>query len=188
MLTDAQKKEADAAIRREVARGGLTVEQGDERRQTLGITPAGHELPSYSKRELARQLLTRPERGLTELEAYRALERDEAGVIAELATEIEGERQRLATRDRGRIAEAQAASPEGRQLAAAQLADEAAARTEQARRARLLLESEGTFPAADIPRLSDDEALRAAGFESEPDPATDLSANLRAAGEGGETA
>lgn len=54
-------------------------------------------------------------------------------------------------------------------------------RAADAERARLLLASEDTYPTSDIEKLSDDEAIVAAGFESTLDPATDIPANIAAA-------
>lgn len=184
-LTDAQK-DANATIRRLHAAGKLTDEQADERRQALGITPDGPRgVVTATDLEIARQLAQ--DAGESEIDFYRRHAREGDAAIEGMRAKIDERRDWLQRSADDRAKRAFEASPAGRQLRAAELTDEAAARTEQARRARLLLESEGTFPVADIPGLSDDQALRAAGLESEPDEANDPAAN-RARAEGSDAA
>lgn len=112
----------------------------------------------------------------------------EVGVEAWREEYIEPERQRVIDRMTSDAAEAHAASPEGR-LAAAEAVSEAAMRESvQARSARQLLVSEGTFAEKDVAALSDSEAMSAAGLVQTEDPfyanADDPVAN-RFAAEGG---
>lgn len=177
-LTDEQKRQTEGAIRREVARGAMSTEQAEEYRQRLGITPDGPRgTVTATDLEIARKLAV--DGGESELEFWRRYEREgEAALDREKIGERRDWLQRVAD-DRAR--QEFDRSPEARRLQAARLADQQAMRAADAERARLLLASEDTYPTSDIEKLSDDEAIVAAGFESTLDPATDIPANIAAA-------
>lgn len=177
-LSPEQRREVAGAIEREVARGALTPEQAEARRRQFGITPAG-ELPTYSDLEVLRQLRVRD--GEDELAVLRDLHANGERLVAENRAQIDAHRDWLQRVADDRARQEFEASPEGRRLQAAQLADQQAMRAADAERARLLLASEDTYPTSDIEKLSDDEAIVAAGFESTLDPATDIPANIAAA-------
>lgn len=180
-LTDEQKRQAEEALRREVARGARTAEQADEYRRKHGITPDGPRgVVTATDLEIARKLAV--DAGESELEFWRRYEREGE---AALDREKIGERRKWLQKVADENADlAFQQSPEGRRLQAARLADQQAMRAADAERARLLLASEDTYPTSDIEKLSDDEAIVAAGFESTPDPATDIAANRAAAAPG----
>lgn len=181
-LSEAQKKEAEAALRRELARGALTEEEAQERRARFGITAAGTELPSYSDLEVLRQLRLRD--GDDELAVLRDLHENGERHVTERRAEIDQHRDWLQRRDAGRVARQHAASPEGRALAAAQALDAQAheARRVEAGKALLRSDPEAHGVSAEmIDQLNGAEVLSLSGLVQTTDPAHDPAANAASA-------